>query len=191
MSKFSLDLAPPTAVPPTSSSYWVVPGLLLAEAYPGDPDRAEHDRKVKALAGAGIRLFVNLMEEDETDHAGRPFVPYQDLAVRLCPEVTCERYPIRDLSAPTASHMAAILNVIDAAVGTGKPVYVHCWGGVGRTGTVVGCWMLRHRLAEPSDVLDVLMRLRRQDKERRNRISPETAAQQRFVKSWQEGATAR
>ena len=23
-------------------------------------------------------------------------------------------------------------------------VYVHCWGGVGRTGTVVGCWLVRH-----------------------------------------------
>lgn len=57
MSKFNLELAPPTAVPPTSSSYWVVPGLLLAGAYPGDPDPAEHDRKVKALLGAGIRLF--------------------------------------------------------------------------------------------------------------------------------------
>ena len=105
--------------------------------------------------------------------------------------VSCVRYPIPDLSAPTASQMASILHVIDAAVATGRPVYVHCWGGVGRTGTVVGCWMLRHRLAEPTDVLDVLMRLRRQDKERRNRMSPETAAQQRFVKSWQEAAAPR
>ena len=185
MSKFRPKLASPTSTPLTSSSYWVAPGLLLAGAYPGDPDPAEHDRKVKTLVGAGIRLFVNLMEEDETDHAGHPFVPYQDLAARLCPEIACVRYPIPDLSAPTASQMTAILDAIDAAVGAGKPVYVHCWGGVGRTGTVVGCWMLRHRLAEPSDVLDELTRLRRRDKERRNRMSPETAAQQRFVKSWQ------
>ena len=25
-----------------------------------------------------------------------------------------------------------------------EPVYVHCWGGIGRTGTVVGCWLVRH-----------------------------------------------
>lgn len=65
MNKSGLKLAPPTAVPPTSSSYWVVPGLLLAGAYPGDPDPAEHDRKVRAIVGAGIRVFVNLMEEGD------------------------------------------------------------------------------------------------------------------------------
>ena len=40
--------------------------------------------------------------------------------------------------------MASILDAIDAALDGGKTVYVHCWGGVGRTGTVVGCWLVRH-----------------------------------------------
>ena len=51
----------------------------------------------------------------------------------------------------------------------------------------IGCWLLRHRLAEPSNVLEALMRLRKQDQERRQRMSPETAEQQRFVESWPEG----
>jgi hypothetical protein len=53
-----------------------------------------------AAGSTGIRTFVNLMKEDETNWAGEPFVPYQDLAVKLCPEVTCLHYPIQDLSAP-------------------------------------------------------------------------------------------
>ncbi|MBA3406233.1 MAG: dual specificity protein phosphatase family protein [Gemmatimonadaceae bacterium] len=28
--------------------------------------------------------------------------------------------------------------------GSGHSIYVHCWGGVGRTGTVVGCYIVRH-----------------------------------------------
>ena len=132
-------LARPDATPPTSSSYWIVPGLLLAGAYPGDPDPDEHRAKVQALLDAGIRLFVNLMEEDETDYAGEPFVPYQDLAKQLCLDVRCCRQPIRDLSAPTPAVMTTILDAIDASLAAGKPVYVHCWGGVGRTGTVIGC----------------------------------------------------
>jgi hypothetical protein len=187
MSKFMPELAGPTTfTPPTSSSYWVVSGLLLAGAYPGHPDAAEHDQRVKVLVGAGIRMFLNLMEEDETNYAGQPFVPYQDLAVSVCPEVTCVRHPIRDLSVPTTARMVAILDAIDDAVKVGTPVYVHCWGGVGRTGTVIGCWLLRHGLANPTDVLEVLMRLRKQDQERRHRMSPETGEQQRFVRQWPE-----
>jgi protein-tyrosine phosphatase len=174
------------ATPPTSSSYWVVPRLLLAGAYPGDPDPDEHRAKVRALLDAGIRMFVNLMEEDETNYAGEPFVPYQDLAKQLCPDTSCCRYPIRDLSAPTHDVMTNILDAIDAAMAADSPVYVHCWGGVGRTGTVIGCWLLRHGLAEPANVLKVLMQLRQQDRERRHRMSPESAEQQRFVKQWQE-----
>ena len=80
--------------------------------------------------------------------------------------------------------MATILDAIGDSLDAGEPTYVHCWGGVGRTGTVIGCWLLRHGLAEPSNVLDVLMRLRQQDQERRYRMSPETEGQQRFVKQW-------
>ncbi len=186
MNKFTPELASPTSTPPTPSSYWVVPQLLLAGGYPGDPDPDEHHLKVQSLVGAGIRKFVNLMEEDETNLAGEPFVPYQDVAAKLCPEVACVRHAIRDLSVPTVSQMLSILDTIDNTVKIGRPVYVHCWGGVGRTGTVVGCWLLRHGLAAPSDVLDVLMRLRQQDKERRHRMSPETGEQQRFVRQWPE-----
>ena len=184
MSKFTPELASPTSTPPTTSSYWVVPKLLLPGAYPGDPDPDEHYVKVQSLVGAGIQTFVNLMEEH--DHTGKPFVPYQVLAATLCPEVACVRYPIQELSAPTAANMTAILDVIDESLNTGKPVYVHCWGGVGRTGTVVGCWLLRYGLAEPSNVLDVLMRLRQQDQERRNRMSPKSGEQQKFVRQWPE-----
>ncbi len=186
MSKPTPKLASSTSAPPTTSSYWVVPGSLLAGAYPGDPDPVKHHENVRVLVGAGIRTFVNLMEEDETNWAGEPFVPYQGLAVKLCPEVTCVRYPIRDLSAPPVPQMVSILDAVDDSVKVGKPVYVHCWGGVGRTGMVIGCWLLRHGLAESSNVLATLTRLRKQDRERGNRVSPETDKQQKFVRHWRE-----
>jgi protein-tyrosine phosphatase len=76
------------------------------------------------------------MEEDETNYAGETFVPYQDLAKQLCPDVTCCRYGVRDPAAPKPELMTTIL---DASMSAVNPVDVHCWGGVGRTGTVVGC----------------------------------------------------
>jgi protein-tyrosine phosphatase len=173
-----------TATPPTSSTYWVVDGLFLAGAYPGDPEPKKHEQKIQALLAAGVRLFVNLMEADETDHRGRRFVPYDNTVRELCPDAECVRFPIQDLSVPSAEEMQTILDTIDESLGEERPVYVHCWGGVGRTGTVVGCWLLRHGLAEPANVLDTLLELRKQDQERGQRMSPETAAQQRFVKQW-------
>lgn len=179
-------LAEASSTPPTTSSYWIVPGLLLAGAYPGHPEPDEHRAKVQALVNAGIRTFVNLMEEDEKDGRGKPFVPYRGLACELCSQVESARYPIKDQSVPTPAVMIAVLDAIDESLTSGKPVYVHCWGGVGRTGTVIGCWLLRHRLATSADVLEVLMRLRQQDRERRNRMSPETGEQQKFVREWRE-----
>jgi protein-tyrosine phosphatase len=177
-------LAAPDAIPPTAPSYWVVPASLLAGAYPGASDPETHRAKVQSLVDAGIRTFVNLMEVNETNYASEPFVPYQDLVRHLCPDAHCCRHAIRDLAAPTPELMITILDAIDESMVAGKPVYIHCWGGVGRTGTVVGCWLLRHGLAEPGNVLKVLMELRQQDRERRQRMSPESPAQQRFVKGW-------
>ena len=114
---------------------------------------------------AGVRTFINLMEEDETNYAGEPFSPYADLARELCPDVHCVRHPIQDLFVPTHNEMEVILTAVDESLAAKRPVYVHCWGGVGRTGTVSGCWLLRHHHAISTDVMRILMELRKQDRE--------------------------
>ena len=55
--------------------------------------------------------------------------------------VTWERIPVRDVSVPSKDGMVMILDRIDQALAQQRPVYVHCWGGKGRTGTVVGCYL--------------------------------------------------
>jgi hypothetical protein len=178
------QLADHTLPPPTPSSYWVLPARLLAGAYPGHQDPVKHHSRIQALVGAGIRLFVNLMEPDETNYTGQGFVTYDGIAFKLSEGTQMCRHAICDQSVPTPSVMTAILDAIDEALDTNLPVYVHCWGGVGRTGTVIGCWLLRHGLATPEDVLDILRELRQQDQERRHRTSPETPEQRQFVKTW-------
>lgn len=172
--------------PPTNSSYWVEPGLLLAGAYPGDVEPEAHRVKIEALLNANVRVFLSLMETDETNRDGERFVPYDSLGGSEQTESVCVRFPIKDLSVPTQLEMVTILNAIDGFHKDGKSVYVHCWGGVGRTGTVVACWLVRKTLATQSNVLDVLMALRQADRERGHRDSPESSIQRKFVASWHE-----
>ena len=50
------------------------------------------------------------------------------------------------MGTPTEGQLIRILDDIDDARASGGTAYVHCWGGVGRTGTVIGCWLVRHGL---------------------------------------------
>ncbi len=82
--------------------------------------------------------------------------------------------------------MTNILDVIDRALTEGKRVYVHCWGGIGRTGTVVGCYLARHGLASRQELLPVIESLREKTPDAA-RSSPETGQQRAMVLSWRLG----
>ena len=98
--------------------------------------------------------------------------------------------PIPDMGLPDGGpdEMREILDAVDLALDAGRNVYVHCWGGSGRTGTVVGCWLRRHGLAEPEEVLEVLQDLRTSgDRNGGHKDTPQTPDQRWMVESWEEG----
>jgi protein tyrosine phosphatase len=171
-----------------SRSYWVIPGKHLAGYYPGAKDIREATAKLTALIYSGIRHVINLMEPDERETSGHRFVPYDEvmesIAAKMKISVTFDQLPIKDLSVPTEGHMTRILNQIDLCIKHGKPVYVHCLGGIGRTGTVVGCYLVRHGLATGKNVLEMIIYLRK-DSEDSDRRSPETREQREMVMGWQ------
>jgi protein-tyrosine phosphatase len=175
---------------PFPRSYWVAPGALLAGYYPGALDPSERDIKLSALLEAGIRIVVNLMEPDETDWEGHPFEPYsaqmKELAAQHGWNIQCLRLPVRDGGTPTPTQMRRILDAIETGFASGKTVYLHCWGGKGRTGTVVGCFLARNGIAVGEAALARIMELRRGDA-RANEPSPETRAQCEMVRGWKLG----
>ena len=65
-------------------------------------------------------------------------------------------------------------------------MYVHCWGGVGRTGTIIGCWLSRHH--KPGQAaLDRLTELWQSNpKSGWKPRSPENAEQERYVREWED-----
>ena len=161
---------------PTPESYWVEPGELLAGKYPGSVDPSARDAKVSLLLAAGVTLFVDLTEEYELD-------PYAHLVDGSARHV---RMPIPDMDVTTPEQMRRTLDLIDRERGRGGVAYVHCWGGAGRTGTVVGCWLVRHGL----DADAALQRIAtlRAGSPALWLDSPQTHEQRVMVRSWNEAA---
>ena len=50
--------------------------------------------------------------------------------------------PCTDFQAPRPGSVIRALRMLDAEVGQGNAIYVHCLAGVGRTGVVCGAWQL-------------------------------------------------
>jgi len=175
---------PPTPFP---RSYWVRPGRLLAGYYPGDVTKEAAAEKISSLLDAGIQCVVNLVEEDEKGAGGKSLRSYATLLAGEARsrhiDVSYVRIPIPDVSVPSVSTMRLILGAIDSALDEGRPTYVHCWGGRGRTGTVVGCYLARHRTETDEDALTTIARLRRGE-ETGSKASPETVEQCDMVRAW-------
>ena len=174
---------------PYDRSYWVVPGKLLAGYYPGDRHPETCQEKLQALVDSGVRHVVNLVEEERVDNYGRP-INYPSrlagIASDMGIDVSYSHNPVTDLGIPSREQMKSILDDIDAAIEGGKAVYVHCLAGIGRTGSVVGCYPARHDIAVGERALDMISRLRANDPNA-DVPSPESEIQRDLVRSWRVG----
>jgi len=172
------------------NTYWVIPGRLLAGEYPGHPEEDRARIKLADFLDAGVTGFLDLTERGESG-----LEPYQLILSDLARErgIDCAylRMPIPDVSVPREpSHMHAILDRISAWMDDDRTVYVHCWGGVGRTGTVVGCALVEQGRTgdEALDHIRTLWKQMSDDKRRRHPESPETRQQEQYIRDWRNHA---
>ncbi|GAA1464131.1 protein-tyrosine phosphatase family protein [Williamsia maris] len=112
-------------------AWWVTPDLLAGE-YPGDKRSDAARAKIDLLSDAGVTAIVDLTTRDD------PLLPY---AEHLPDTIAHWSFPIPDLGVIDNAGYDAILAYIDDEIARDGRVYVHCWGGVGRTSTVVACWL--------------------------------------------------
>jgi hypothetical protein len=170
---------------PIEDSYWLVPGILLAGEYPGAKTKDEARRKLQSFLDAKVDFFLDLTEEKEG------LEPYAQLleeeAMARDRRVVYRRLPIPDMDVPTTERMLEIQQAIEAALESGRTVYVHCLGGLGRTGTVLGCYLVEHEVSV-AEALAEIQRRRRWTKDGWKK-SPQTPAQVDFVKRWRSFAS--
>src|SRR5574341_1286658 len=165
---------------PIVDSYWLVPGRLLAGEYPGAITDEETRRRLRSILDASVSFFLDLTEEDEG------LEPYEPLlleeAIARGRTVVYHRLAIPDLDTPTTERMSEIQRVIAGALDAGHTIYVHCCGGIGRTGMVVGCYLVEQEVSGAEALAEI--RRRRRGTANGWMNSPETRAQENFVKSW-------
>ena len=150
--------------PPTT----IEDGRLIAGRHPcaWGPETASGE--VGSLLAAGVTLFLDLTQEGELE-------PYAHLVSRA----RHERMSIRDFSVPSPGQLAATLDTIDEELSADGLVYVHCWAGCGRTGVVVGSWLVRHG-SDPKQALATIA-------EARGLGCPQTLEQRLLVLGWEAG----
>lgn len=157
-------------------AYWADPKSLLAGEYPGDLGEATAFQKINLLIDMGVRTFVDLTEADE-------LMEYESI-VRDAQrtrglDLQYVRHPIPDFNVIDQDGYTTILKTIQDRIDAGI-TYVHCWGGIGRTGTVVGCYLVENGLSAEA-ALEQIQAARSQSRKARIR-SPESFDQANIIR---------
>ena len=158
---------------PIENSYEVTKNIYAGE-YPRNKDDESSYAKLKHFESFGITHFVDLTEVGELQ-------PYESL---LYKGAKYFRFPIKDESIPQSTEdvrglIAQITKVIKDS--PKAKVYIHCWGGVGRTGLIVGCLLGELYRKNYDETLKMLEQLFMACPKSAKRHTPETAEQHQFI----------
>lgn len=116
---------------------WVDESRLAAMAHPASLD------EYLWLRRQGIQLVISLCE----DPPPRTWVNEAGLFSMSI--------PVEDMHPPSQKQIELCLSAIDKANAQQMPVGIHCTAGLGRTGTMLACYFVKHGLSADAAIAKV------------------------------------
>ena len=115
---------------------WIIGDKLAGSRYPDPSDLPD-------IYSQGIRAIVSLEHYDSPESITQCRMEHLNMA-------------IPDFTAPSLSQLKRIIGFISAMIDKYKPVLVHCYAGIGRTGTILAAYLIH----TGSDVDSALAKIR-------------------------------
>jgi atypical dual specificity phosphatase len=120
---------------------WIIPGQLLLRSYPHGTE------ELRDLAGRGVTVLINLeRRQHDREHLER--FGFAEIHI-----------PVPDFTAPTPEDLDRGVAAIETHLTQSHVVTVHCAAGLGRSGTLIACYLVQQGQA-PHDAIAEVRRLR-------------------------------